>query len=126
MLLFSLRQLQERHRYGQQDLHSVNIDLKYVYDIVLREELYWGMNNQWIPEKYIRLAKGMYHQCKTVGRCVAETSEPFAVEVGLHQGSAFSHFLFAIMMDSLTESIRKVALWQMRSADDGVLRTREK
>ena len=43
------------------------------------------------------------------------------MEVGLHQGSAFSPFLFAIMMDSLTENIRKEAPWQMMFADDVVL-----
>ena len=46
-------------------------------------------------------------QCEAVMRCAAGTSEPFAVKVGLHQGSAFSPFLFAITMDSLTESMRK-------------------
>ena len=59
-------------------------------------------------------------------RCAAGTSEPFAVEVGLHQGSAFSPFLFAIMMDSLTENIRKEAPWQMMFTDDVVLCGREK
>ena len=68
----------------------------------------------------------MYHQCETVVRCAAGTSEPFAVEVGLHQGSAFSPFLYAIMMDSLTENIRKEAPWQMMFADDVVLCAREK
>ena len=55
----------------------------------------------------------MHHQCETVVRCAAGTSEPFAVEVGLYQGSAFSPFLFAIMMDSLPENISKEAPWQM-------------
>ena len=32
------------------------------------------------------------------------------MEVGLYQGSAFSPFLFVIMMDSLTENIRKSTL----------------
>ena len=74
----------------------------------------------------MRLVKDMYHQCEPVVRCVAGTSEPFAVEVGLHQGSAFSPFLFAIMMDSLTENIRKEAPWQMMFADDVVQCAREK
>ena len=30
--------------------------------------------------------------------CAAGTREPFALEVGLHRGSAFSPFVFAIMM----------------------------
>ena len=59
-------------------------------------------------------------------RCAAGTFEPFAVEVELHQGSAFSPFLFAIMMDSLTGNIMKKAPWQMLFADDVVLCAREK
>ena len=123
---FALRQLQERYREGQQDLHCVFIDLEKAYDRVLREELYWCMRDKRVPEKYIRLVKDMYHQCETVVRCAAGTSEPFAVEVGLHQGSAFSPFLFAIMMDSLMENIRKEAPLQMMFADDVVLCAREK
>ena len=79
-----------------------------------------------VPQKYIRLVMDMYHQCETVVRCAAGTSEPFAVDVGLHHGSAFSPFLFAIMMDSLTENIRKEAPWHMMFADDLVLCAREK
>ena len=94
--ILALRQLQERYREGQQDLHCVFIDLEKAYDRVLREELYWCMRDKGVPEKYIRLVKDMYHQCETVVRCAAGTSEPFAVEVGLHQGSAFSPFLIAI------------------------------
>ena len=78
------------------------------------------------PEKYIRLMKDFYHQCETVVRCAEGTGEPFAVEVGLQQGPAFSSLLFAIMMDSLTENIRKQAPWQMMFAYDVVLCTREK
>ena len=79
-----------------------------------------------MPEKHTRLVKDIYHQCETVVRCSAGTSEPFAVEVDLHQGSAFSPFLFAIMMDSLTENIRKEAPCQMMFADDVALCAREK
>ena len=65
------------------------------------------MRSKRVPEKYIRLIKDMYHQCVTVVQCVSGTSELFAVEVGLHQDSAFSPFLFAIIMDALTDGIRK-------------------
>ena len=124
--IIALRHLQERYREGQQDLHCVLIDLEKAYDRVPREKLYWCMRDKGVPEKYIRLAKDMYHQCETAVRCAAGTSEPFAVEVGLHHGSAFIPFLFAIMMDSLTENIRKEAPWQMMFADDVVLCAREK
>ena len=38
--IFAQRQLQERYREGQQDLHCVFFDLEKAYDIVPREELY--------------------------------------------------------------------------------------
>ena len=94
--IFALRQLQGRYREGQQDLHCVFIDLEKAYDRVPREELYWCMRDKGVPEKYIRRVNGMYHQCETVVRCAAGTSEPYAVEVGLYQGSAFSPFLLPL------------------------------
>ena len=83
------------------------------------------MRENGVPEKYIRLVKVMYHQCETVVRGAAGTTEPFAVEVGLHQGSAFSPFLFAITMDSLTEHIRKKSSRHMMFEDDVVLCARK-
>ena len=115
-----MTKLRTSTRKHQQDLHCVLIDLRKAYDRVPREELYWCMRDKGVSEKYIRLVKDMYHQCETAVRCAAGTSEPFAVEVGLHQESAFSPFLFAIMMDSLTENIRKEAPRKMMSADDVV------
>ena len=104
--IFALRQLQEKYREGQTDLHAVFIDLEKAYDRVPREELFWCMRNKEVPEKYIRMVQDMYADCKTTVRCVAGTSQPFPVEVGLHQGSALSPFLFATIMDSLTDGVR--------------------
>ena len=80
---------------------------KKAYDTVPRVEQYWCTREKGVPVKYIRLVKDIYHKCETVVRCAAGTSEPLAVEVGLHQGSAFNPFLFAIMMDSLSETSEK-------------------
>ena len=48
-------------------------------------------------------------------------TEEFGVTVGLHQGSALSPFLFAIVMDCLTGYIQRKARWDMLFADDVVL-----
>ena len=63
----------------------------------------------------------MYDGETTTVRSAAGLTEEFMVGVGLHQGSALSPFLFAIIIDRLTESIRKDAPWDMLFADDIVL-----
>ena len=63
----------------------------------------------------------MYDGATTAVRSALGLTEEFKVGVGLHQGSALSPFLFAIIMDKLTEDIRKDAPWDMLFADDIVL-----
>ena len=63
----------------------------------------------------------MYDGAKTTVRSAAGLTKEFKVGVGLQQGSALSPFLFAIIIDRLTEDIRKDATWDMLFADDIVL-----
>ena len=60
----------------------------------------------------------MYDGATTTVRSAAGLPEQFKVGVGLHQGSALSPFLFAIIIDRLTEDIMKDAPWDMLFADD--------
>ena len=48
-------------------------------------------------------------------------SKGFKVKVGLHQGSALSPCLFAMVMDRMTNDIREEAPWTMMFADDIVI-----
>ncbi len=54
----------------------------------------------------------------TAVRSAVGVTEGFEVKVGLHQGSALSPCLFAIVM---TDDIREEALWTMMFADDIVI-----
>ncbi|XP_019251198.1 PREDICTED: uncharacterized protein LOC109230125 [Nicotiana attenuata] len=63
----------------------------------------------------------MYDGAKTRVRIVGGDSEDFPVVMGLHQGSALSHFLFALVMDALTHHIQGDLPWCMLFADDIVL-----
>ena len=69
----------------------------------------------------------MYDGCLTAVKSAVGVTEYFKVEVGLHQGLALSLFLFAVLMDRLTDEVRLESLWNMLFADDIVIceRSRE-
>ena len=85
---------------------------------VSREELWYCMRKSGMAEKYVRLVQDMYEGSKTVVRCAVGTTESFKVKVGLHQESALSPFLFAVIMDKLTDKVRREPPWTMLFADD--------
>ena len=47
-----------------------------------------------------------------------ELSEVFDVKVGMHQGSVLSPFLFAVVVDVVTEFAREGALSELLYADE--------
>ncbi|KAK3567185.1 hypothetical protein QTP86_012120 [Hemibagrus guttatus] len=119
--IFALRILMEKYRDGQRELHCVFVDLEKAYDRVPREELWYCMRKLGVAEKYVRVVQDMYERSRTVVRCAVGQTEEFNVEVGLHQGSALSPFLFAIVMDQLSEEVRQESPWTMMFADDIVI-----
>ncbi|KAK3529743.1 hypothetical protein QTP86_003019 [Hemibagrus guttatus] len=96
-------------------------DLEKAYDRVPREELWYCMRKSGVAEKYVRVVQDMYERSRTVVRCAVGQTEEFKVEVGLHQGSALSPFLFAIVMNQLSEEVRQESPWTMMFADDIVI-----
>ncbi|KAK3529091.1 hypothetical protein QTP70_016521 [Hemibagrus guttatus] len=85
---------------GPDDI-PVEVYLEKAYDRVPREELWYCMRKSGVAEKYVRVVQDMYERSRTVVRCAVGQTEEFKVEVGLHQRSALSPFLFAIVMDQL-------------------------
>ncbi|KAK3505891.1 hypothetical protein QTP70_019450 [Hemibagrus guttatus] len=119
--IFALRILMEKYRDGQRELHYVFVDLEKAYDRVPREELWYCVRKSGVAEKYVRVVQDMYERSRTVVRCAVGQTEEFNVEVGLHQGSALSPFLFAIVMDQLSDEVRQETPWTMMFADDIVI-----
>ncbi|KAI5742912.1 hypothetical protein M8J77_012557 [Diaphorina citri] len=119
--VFALRQMMEVHRDKEQPLVFVFIDLEKAYDRVPREEIWRCMRAKGTPEKYVRIVRDMYEDAVTKVRSSVGVTEEIPVQVGLHQGSALSPYLFDLIMDVLTEDVRKKAPWCVMFADDIVL-----
>ncbi|KAK3560803.1 hypothetical protein QTP86_019503, partial [Hemibagrus guttatus] len=96
-------------------------NLEKAYDRVPREELWYCMRKSGVAEKYVRVVQDMYERSRTVVRCAVGQTEEFKVDVGLHQGSALSPFLFSMVMDQLSEEVRQESPWTMMFADDIVI-----
>ncbi|KAK3565616.1 hypothetical protein QTP86_012938 [Hemibagrus guttatus] len=110
-----------KYRDGQRELHCVFVDMEKAYDRVPREELWYCMRKSGVAEKYVRVVQDLYERSRTVVRCAVGQTEELKVEVGLHQGSALSPFLFAIVMGQLSEEVRQESPWTIMFADDIVI-----
>ncbi|XP_071712410.1 uncharacterized protein [Rutidosis leptorrhynchoides] len=71
--------------------------------------------------RYIRAIMDMYDGAKACVRTPVGNTEYFPIEVGLHQGSTLSPFLFALILDELYRGIQENIPWCLIFADDIVL-----
>ena len=97
------------------------MDLEKAYARFPQEELWYCIRKLGMIEKYVQLVQDMYEGSETEVRCAVGTTESFKVKVGLHQGSALRLFLFAVIMDRLTNKVRREPPWMMLFADDIVV-----
>ena len=97
--IFLIRQLMERYREQKKDLHMVFIDLKKAYDKVPRNVMWWALEKHKAPTKYITLIKDTYKNAMTFVRTCGGDTTDFSINISLHQGSALSPYLFALVMD---------------------------
>jgi hypothetical protein len=64
----------------------------------------WALEKKRVPTKYVTLIKDMY---TNVVACVR------TFEIGLHQGSALSQYIFTLVMNEITKDIQGDILWYM-------------
>jgi hypothetical protein len=63
----------------------------------------------------------MYDNVVTSVRTSDRDTNEFSINIGLHQGSALSPYLFALVMDEVTRDIQGGIAWCMLIADDVIL-----
>jgi hypothetical protein len=119
--IFLIRQLMERCREQKKDLHMIFIELEKAYDNVPRNVMWWALQKHKVSSKYITLIKNMYDNVVTSVRTSDGDTNDFPNNIELHQGSALSPYLFALVMDEVTRDIQGGITWYMLFADDVVL-----
>jgi hypothetical protein len=97
------------------------IDLEKAYDKVPRNVMWWVLQKHKVSSKYITLIKNMYDNVVTSVRTSDGDTNDFPINIGLHQGSALSPYLFALVMDEVTRDIQGGIPWCMLFTDDVVL-----
>jgi hypothetical protein len=63
----------------------------------------------------------MYNNVVTSVRTSNGDTNDFPINIGLHQGSALSPYLFVLVMDEVTRDIQDGIPWCMLFTDDAVL-----
>jgi hypothetical protein len=119
--IFLIRQLMEICREQKKDLHMIFIDLEKVYDKVTRNVIWWDLQKYKVSSKYITIFKDMHDNVMKSIRISDGDTNDFSINIGLHQGSALSPYLFALVMDEVTRDIKCGIPWCMLFTDDVVL-----
>jgi hypothetical protein len=105
----------------KKDPHIIFIELEKAYNKVARNIIWWVLQKYKVSIKYITLIKNMYDNVMaSVQRSDRDTND-FPINIRLHQGSALSPYLFALMMDEVTKDIQNSISWCMFFADDVIL-----
>ena len=117
--IFAARQMIEKHRERQKELHMVFIDLDKAYDRVPRLKVRRCMMEKEAPGKYVRIVKDTY--VEEITKVKISVWLISTITVGLHQGSLLSPYLYDLVMDVLGQGFKKQPPWCMLFADDIVL-----
>jgi hypothetical protein len=104
--IFLIRQLMERCKEQKEDLYIIFIDLEKTYDKVLRSVMWWALQKHKVSSKYITPIKDMYNNVVTSIRISDRDTNDFPINIGLHQESTLSSYLFALVMDEVTRDIQ--------------------
>nr|GEX34170.1 integrator complex subunit 11 [Tanacetum cinerariifolium] len=100
-----IRSLMEKYRERQRDMHMAFLDLEKAYDSVPRELNWKTLVDKGSSMGYIKVIRDMYDGAKTRVRTFIRNTEFFPMDVRLHQGSAISPYLFALILDELSKEI---------------------
>ncbi|GKD17982.1 retrovirus-related pol polyprotein LINE-1 [Tanacetum coccineum] len=116
-----IRILMKKYRERQRDMHMAFLDLEKAYDYVPWELIWKTLVDKGTPRRYVRVIKDVYNGAKTRVRTSIGNIEFFPLEVGIHQGSVISPYLFTLILDELSRGIQEDYPWCLIFPGDIVL-----
>ena len=116
--VFMLRTLQKEYHAKGKKLYMCFVDLEKAFDRLPRKVLQWPLKKKKYKKFWFDLS---VRGSKDKVRVDSELSEEFETKVGMHQGSVLSPFIFAVVVDVVTEFARDGVLSELLYADDLVL-----
>ncbi|EYB84936.1 hypothetical protein Y032_0307g2033 [Ancylostoma ceylanicum] len=90
--IFIARQVMETYREKNKPCHLVFLDLEKAYDRLPRAVLWEVMRERGLPEYMVRTVQVMYDGSTARVHISHGITSKFDITVGVHQGSALSHF----------------------------------
>lgn len=119
--MHAARLLLEKHRERNTTIHMAFLDLEKAFDRVPHDLIWLALRSHGVPEAYIQWIRLVYRGVSSAVRCPMGISPPFAINVGVHQGSALSPLLFILCMDTVTADLQTPHPWSLLYADDVLL-----
>ena len=119
--IFIVRRMQGEYQKKDKKLYMCFVDMEKAYDRVPRKVMEWAMRKNCLSEVMVRAVMSLYDGAKTRVRVGSAYSEEFEVKVGVHQGSVLLPLLFAIVVDVITENVRRGVVNKLPYAHDLVL-----
>lgn len=106
-MIFTVRQLQEKAREQNRDLHMAFIDLTKAFDSVNREFLWEVLRISGCPPKFVNLIRQFHEGMRARVTMAGEESEPFDVATGVKQGCVKAPVLFNLYILCVTTLLHR-------------------
>ena len=110
MMIFTLRQLQEKCREQNRPLYIAFYDLTKAFDSVHRETLWAILRKYGCPVKFVKILELLHKDMNAAVICGGSITDPFPVNMGVKQGCVIAPTLFSLFLAAILELIDRSAL----------------